>query len=215
MNDWKSSVAAFFERFSVFKRSEPIDSSAKFGDFLATRAAFVGQKKLYEYVKTRMGITYPRHFRDEIFIESLNIAKWQVYAACLSDLAIWMAAQVYSRTGDVEETRQIAQYWFDRTIDDRFEKGALSDGPQAAKDEFGNRLALIDWNSCSKTDYAFSQSPKKLVHWAPIAPELKKYDVEVVENSIRFAWVAIRQDFNDVYDHEAFLADWHENLARS
>ena len=202
-------------RFSVFKRPEPIDSAAKFGEFLATRAAFVGQKKLYEYVKTRMGISYPRHFRDDQFIESLNIAKWRVYAACLSDLAIWMAAQSFARTGDADETRQIAQYVYDRTIDERFEPGSLSDGPQPVKDEFANRLALIDWNSCAKTDYAFSQSPKKLVHWAPIAPRLKQYDTEVVENSIRFAWVAVRQDFNQVYDHEAFIADWRENFGQS
>ena len=82
---------------SPWKRLEPVDSSKAFGEFLAARAAFVSQKTLFGYVKTRMGMKYPKMFQDEIFIESLNISKWQVYAACLSDLAIFMAAQVYAR----------------------------------------------------------------------------------------------------------------------
>ncbi|MEM7464964.1 MAG: hypothetical protein AAF362_20020, partial [Pseudomonadota bacterium] len=100
MSALKLTIQDFFERFSVFKKVQPIDSVDRFQEFLATRAAFVGQKKLYEYIKTRMGMKYPKVFQDDIFIESLNIAKWHVYAACMSDLGVWMSAQVYAKTGD-------------------------------------------------------------------------------------------------------------------
>ncbi len=69
------------------------NSAAGYADFLDSRAAFVSQKKLYEYVKQRMGMSFPVHFADDQFIASLNIAKLRVYAACLSDLALWMAAR--------------------------------------------------------------------------------------------------------------------------
>lgn len=209
---WQPALREFFARFSVFKRTEPIASAAQFGDFLATRAAFVSQKKLYEYVKTRMGISYPRHFQDADFIVSLDIAKWHVYAAALSDLAIWMAGQAYKHTLDSEEAAAIARYWHDRTVEERFD-ATIAGGIEQIRQAFANRVALADWEVMSQRDHAFTLSPKELVRWAPIADRLKQYDVEVVENSIRFSWVAIRQDFNHTYNHAAFIADWRENYA--
>ena len=212
MSELESAIREFFSRFSVFKRPEPIDSAARFGEFMATRSAFVSQKKLYEYVKTRMGLSYPRHFRDDVFIESLNIAKWHVYAAAMSDLAVWMTAQTYGRTGDADECAKIARYWYARALEDRFDSTIAEALPRIEAD-FGNRVELTDWAVRGRKDYAFTLSPKELVRWAPISDELKQYDVEIVENSIRFAWVQIRTDFNAVYDHEAFIADWRQNYA--
>jgi hypothetical protein len=214
MTETASVLKALLARLSVFKRSPPIASAAAYGEFLATRAAFVSQKKLYEYVKQRMGMSYPRHFQDDAFIGSLNIAKWQVYAACLSDLAVWMAAQTHKRTMDDKEAQAIANYWYSTVVDDRFPTCGLPGGTGPILESFANRLALTDWRAKAVRDYAFSLSPKELVRWAPIAPELKKYDVEVVENSIRFAWVAIREDFNRVYDHDAFIVDWRRSFPR-
>lgn len=215
MSALKLTIQDFFERFSVFKKVQPIDSVDRFQEFLATRAAFVGQKKLYEYIKTRMGMKYPKVFQDDIFIESLNIAKWHVYAACMSDLGVWMSAQVYAKTGDRDETIAIAKHSFSKTLYDRFEADVLEQHAEEILKKFGDRLALTDWNVKSEDDSAFSLSPKELVRWAPIAPELKKYDVEVVENSIRFSWVSKRQEFREAYNHEAFIADWRANYAKA
>lgn len=215
MSALKTTIRDFFERFSVFKKAQPVVSTESFQDFLATRAAFVSQKKLYEYIKTRMGMKYPEAFQNDIFIESLNIAKWHVYAACMSDLAVWMCAQVYKHTGDREETVSIAKYVFSKTLHDRFDREVVEKHEKEILEEFGNRLALTDWNAKGADDSAFTLSPKELVRWAPIAPELKKYDVEIVENSIRFAWVAKRQEFLEVYNHEAFIADWRAQFGTS
>jgi hypothetical protein len=203
-----SAISDFFSRLSVFKKAEPVDSTASFQNFLVTRSAFVAQKKLYEYVKQRMGMAYPKAFQDDIFIESLNIAKWQVYAACMSDLAIWMAAIVHANTGNDDEAASIARHTFSESIYDRFDAAFVSQHAQEMITRFDNRLALTDWNASTVSDNTFTLSPKELVRWAPIAPDLKKYDVEIVENSIRFAWVAIREEFKRLYRHEAFIADW-------
>jgi hypothetical protein len=212
MSGLESAIREFFSRFSVFKRPDTIDSAIRFGEFLATRSAFVSQKKLFEYVKTRMGLSYPRHFRDDNFIESLNIAKWHVYAAAMSDLAIWMAAQVYNRTGDGDETGEIARYWYSQVLHDRFD-ATIAEALPRIESDFASRVELTDWDFKGKGDHAFALSPKELVRWAPISDELKRYDVEIVENSIRFAWVAIRTDFNTAYDHDSFIADWRGNYA--
>jgi hypothetical protein len=126
----------------------------------------------------------------------------------MSDLAIWMAAIVHGHTGNGNEAASIARYAFSETIYDRFDAAFVSKHAQEIVTRFDNRLALTDWNAGSTADNTFTLSPKELVRWAPIAPDLKKYDVEIVENSIRFAWVAIRQEFLRLYVHQSFISDW-------
>ncbi|GIL03431.1 MAG: hypothetical protein BroJett030_33300 [Alphaproteobacteria bacterium] len=192
----------------VFRRSLPIDTVEAFDDFLATRASMIAQKKLYEYVKTRMGISYPRMFQDAPFIESLNIAKWRVYAACLSDLAVWMGAQFHAAGATAEEAAALARHAFGRAIDERFRTGEFTGDADAIVEAFARRLALADWRLLAEGESAFKLSPEQLVYWAPIADELKRYDIDIVLNSLRFAWLAIRQEFRDKFKAEAVLVDW-------
>jgi hypothetical protein len=49
----------------------------------------------------------------------------------------------------------------------------------------------------------FSESPAALVRWAPIAPELKQFDQEIVENSIKFKWRDVRRDLGKRLDAAA------------
>lgn len=200
-------------RLSPFKRLEVVNSSEAFSEFLAARAAFVSQKTLYGYVKTRMGMKYPAMFQDDIFIESLNIAKWQIYAACLSDLAIFMAAQVYARNGDTKEASAIAEKHYINAIESRFRDAEFTGNAEVLIEAFRDRLVLVDWIHAIEAEGAFKESPKALVRWAPIDDELKKYDGEIVENSIRFQWQRIRSDFRKAFNIDAFLADWNRLTA--
>lgn len=200
-------------RLAPWKRLEPVNSSKAFSEFLATRSAFIAQKTLYGYVKTRMGMKYPEMFQDDIFIESLNIGKWQIYAACLSDLAIFMAAQVYARNGDPKEASAIAERHYADAITNRFEDAEFTGDAKGLIEAFRDRLVLVDWNHAIDAEGAFKESPKALVRWAPIDDELKKFDREIVENSIRFQWQRIRSDFRKAFDIDAFLADWNRLAA--
>jgi hypothetical protein len=44
------------------------------------------------------------------------------------------------------------------------------------------------------------------VRWAPIAAELKQFDSEIVENSIKFKWRDTRRDFERRLDAAAVAA---------
>ncbi|WP_075998141.1 hypothetical protein [Salaquimonas pukyongi] len=200
-------------RLSPWKRLEPVNSSRAFGEFLSARAAFIAQKTLYGYVKTRMGMKYPAMFEDDIFIESLNIGKWQIYAACLSDLSIFMAAQVYARTGDAQEAASIAEKFYSHAIIERFQDAEFTGDTAPLIDAFKDRLVLVDWNYAMAAEGAFKESPRALIRWAPIDDELKKFDIEIVTNSIRFQWQRVRSDFLKAFDVDAFLADWNRTKA--
>ena len=58
-------------------------------DFIQTKSAWVTQVTLYSYLKTRMGTRYVLHFDNDVFMSSLNIAKWNIYSDALQDLTFF------------------------------------------------------------------------------------------------------------------------------
>jgi hypothetical protein len=211
----KALVPEFLARLTVRRESGPIDSVDSLCGFVSTRAAFVAQKTLYGYLKTRMGTRYPHVFEDDVYVASIDIAKMQVYAACLSDLAIFAVSRVLQGTPpatplpDVETCRALALHCFERGLADNAEQtGAVAAfSPEEALAAFRRRLAFWDWAGGPQGRAIFTESPAALVRWAPIAQSLKKHDAEIVENSIKFTWRDVRRALDKRVDGAAVLAE--------
>ena len=78
--------------FSLFKAFIPKRKIKNIGDlkeFIQKKSAWVSQVTLYSYLKTRMGTKYVLHFDDEIFLSSINKAKWNIYYVALQDLTFY------------------------------------------------------------------------------------------------------------------------------
>ncbi|MGO1119918.1 hypothetical protein ACTL6U_14500 [Rhodovibrionaceae bacterium A322] len=178
--------------------------------FVSTRAAFVAQKSLYGYLKTRMGIRYPKVFDDDEFIASINIAKLHVYAACLSDLAIYASACGLRDSDLPFDLRQaLALKAFRQGLEDNQGEVATVEEFSSAQSltEFEARLKTIDWQEGPLGMALFTASPEALYRWAPIAPNLKKEDEEIVKNSIRFMWRDLREQFEKRLDKTGLAND--------
>src|SRR5690606_38462455 len=80
---------------------------------------------------------------------------------------------------------------------------------------FTQRIEATLWENVAVGGRAFTESPKALVKWAPIADELKMRDREIVENSIRFAWNEGNQDFRARLDAGAAATDWRSRNTRN
>lgn len=207
--DWFAGAwREFASRFRARSNEGPIDTVEKLAEFAATRSAFVSQKKLYGYVKTRMGTRYVSMFEDETFIASINIAKMHVFAACLSDLTIFCVARAAS-LGDLtaQQRESLADECHRRGIAQYADQAPSDDAPGEWAAVFRQRLADVHWENAAATGEVFEASPKALLRWAPIAPELKKYDAEIVKNSIRFAWNEVRMDYRARLDADGLRAD--------
>ena len=84
-------------------RSAPIASIGELQRFLETRSSHVAQTALYGYIRARSGTRYPELFQNEKFIASLNIAKWQIWLACLADLAVYAGGLLMHRADAAPE----------------------------------------------------------------------------------------------------------------
>ena len=202
-------------RFRMRNEKTPIDSVDALRRFVSSRAAFVAQKKLYGYLKARMGTRFPSMFEDDAYVASINIAKMHVFAACLSDLAIHAVARVAAASGlPAAERAELAKSCYAAGIADNREHAP--EGAEAGwLEAFEKRLANVQWENAASGGNAFVESPKALLRWAPIADELKRYDREIVENSITFAWPEQTREFARRAAPQAVIADWLDSGARS
>lgn len=199
-------------RLTVRRESGPVDTVEALSRFVSTRAAFMAQKTLYGYLKTRMGTRYPSMFEDDAFVASIDVAKLQVYVACLADLALfaaWRTRQGAAQPLEAEACRALALGCFRRGLADNAAPGAAvaAFSPAGAEADFERRLAFWDWDGGPEGADIFSESPAALVRWAPIAPELKQFDQEIVENSIKFKWREVRGDLDRRLDASAVAAE--------
>ncbi len=189
-----------------------IDSVGKLTDFTQTRAAYVAQTSLYGYLKTRIGTRYPHIFKDEAYARSIDIAKWRIFAACLSDLAIFCAATANAKHGlETSDSADLARKCYLLSIENTFDDEEALRIRDEVTAQFEDRLKGLDWTGLEEGENAFIVSPGELIRWAPIAEELKELDEDIVTNSIRFRWRDIRVQLRKRIDGDAIVSDWLTN----
>lgn len=202
--------------FAFRSDSFHLDSIDRMGDFVATRAAFVSQKKLYGYLKERIGTRWPSMFEDGVFRSSIATASMQVFAASLSDLTIHAVAQALAGSAEPDEVKaELARELYVLGLQKNHAEAIEGFDREQVIEEFDRRLEGTDWNFGALLPANFTRSPAALLRWAPIAERYKKFDAEIVENSLKFAWVDIREQFARRLDADAIAREVSENKSLS
>lgn len=193
-------------RFRRGRGQAPITDAARLQEFLQTRASFVAQTSLYGYLRTRAGMRYPELFEDDSFVNSINIAKWQLWLACLSDIAVYAGAMLVDRVpGSREQVAALLPQLVENILLETGIPQEAGDQFEAYADELRDRLAHTQWVQFSDDHSLFTESPPALVKWAPIIDELKELDKGIVTNSVRFRWHEVRSDLRKYLDARAVL----------
>jgi len=189
-----------------WRRQEPVNDRESLKRFLNTRASYVAQFSLYGYLRTRAGMRYPELFDDDGFVRSINIAKWQIWLACLSDIAVYSGGLLMRHPAATEAA--VAATMRDvvgEILEETGVPGEAGSDFAASAEGVRQRLAACDWHRVRDDDTPFTASPPALVKWAPVVEDLKQLDEEIVRNSIRFRWQKVRHDLRSQLDAGAVL----------
>jgi hypothetical protein len=177
-----------------------INSKKDLKNFIQERSAHVTQTTLYGYIKTRIGTRYAMMFEDEIFSKSINLAKWNIYMAALSDCTLY----VFSYLTDKKNLKQNdAQEIFMEIIENERNNGLDDKLYENTKIEFNQRLREVDLKNYHM-DNPFKDSGLSLYKWSPIADNLKILDKEIVLNSIKLKWNLVENDFKNLTKNLSF-----------
>ena len=180
------------ERVTSFFKS--INTKEDLQKFIQQRSAHITQNTLYGYLKTRMGHKFTIMVDDEVFSESINIAKWNIYMVALADCTFYVFSYLINeknlRDNDSKEI-------FLNIINKEKENGLSEEIHDKAKENFLKRYESIDFNKYH-LENSFDESCRALYHWSPIADELKTLDKKIVLNSMKLKWNLIVDEFNNL-----------------
>ena len=180
---------------NYFKPKQKINNYQDLKDFIQKKSAWISQVTLYGYLKTRMGAKYVLMFEDEIFLGSINKAKWNIYAVAIQDFCLYSISylkDVYQKH-NTEKAKEI----FLEILSDEEKNQMPTDVLEKNKKDFDERLSKIDWEKHHK-DLPFNNSALALYDWSPIAEELKTLDRKIVLNSMILKWDNIKKEFSQI-----------------
>ena len=184
----------------ITNRFNLIGSKEDLQIFVQERAAHVTQTTLYGYLKTRIGTRYQLMLDDEKYSASIDIAKWNIYVAALSDLTLY----VFSYLIDQKSLKQnFSEEIFLNIIKNELNNGLDKKLFNTAKNDFILRVKSIDWNKFH-LEGPFKNSGLALYHWSPIADDLKILDKEIVLNSIKLKWNLVENEFKNLTSNLTF-----------
>ena len=176
----------------IFSKYRQIKSLEQVKNFIQEQSAQVSQMTLYGYLKTRMGAKHVLMFEDKDFLNSINIAKWHIYATSLIDCTFFCFSFLYKERNfsNTEEANKI----FFEILNTEKANGMNLDAYENATKEFNSRYQKINWTNYCDTK-PFEYSSNALYLWSPIAEELKKLDKKIVLNSMLLKWNNVQIDF--------------------
>ena len=191
LNDFK---VYFFSLFKAFIPKSKIKNLNELEEFIQTKSAWVSQVTLYSYLKTRMGTRYVLHFDNDVFMKSVNEAKWNIYAVSLQDLTFYTFSYLKTNLNfkDLNKSKEI----FNNILDDESTNNMPLAIIDKTKKKFEERFQSINWNEYWN-NIPFNQSALSLYEWAPIAEELKTLDRKIVLNSVILKWDIIKKEFQE------------------
>ena len=186
-----------FAMFRAFIPKKKIKNLEELEQFIQTKSAWVTQVTLYSYLKTRMGTRYVLHFDNDVFMSSLNIAKWNIYSIALQDLTLFTFSylKVNFNYQSVDKSKEI----YSKILDDETSNKMPLDIIEEAKKTFNERFQNTKLETYYK-DLPFNPSALSLYKWAPIAEELKILDRKIVLNSMILKWDIIKKEFEKLIE---------------
>ena len=194
LEDFKIYLFSLFKAFLPKKKIKNIDDLEV---FIQNKSAWVTQVTLYNYLKTRMGTKYVLHFDDEIFLSSINKAKWNIYIIALQDLTLYTLSylNVYFNFKEMDNAKKIYDKILNSEINNGMPESVINDG----KNIFNERLKKVNWKNYYNS-LPFNESALALYEWAPVANELKTLDRKIVLNSMILKWENIQKEFIKLID---------------
>ena len=186
--------------FALFKAILPKKKIKNINDlesFIQKKSAWVSQITLYSYLKTRMGTKYVLHFDDEVFLSSINQAKWNIYSIALQDLIFYTLSylNVFYNFQEMDNAKKIYEKILNNELKNNMPENIIDNG----KKIFNERLQKIEWKNYYKS-WPFNESALALYEWAPVAKELKTLDRKIVLNSMILKWENIQKEFIKLVD---------------
>ena len=189
------------------RKKEPITDIENLLKFIHSSCSFVSQVSLITYIKARAGTQYPKLFENSEYLESIDIARSNIYGSSVVDFIYYIFKEYFNEILNQQNLILLSQ----SLLKDVF---ILAD-----KEEIKlKNLKKIQKKSIEELNELFlkaadhkifNMSSNAFVKWAPMIEDYKKEDEEIMRNSIHFRWIEIRREVRSRIQAKNLILKFH------
>jgi hypothetical protein len=170
------------------RKSRPLVATLdELAELLAAQTAYVSQRTVLEYCRARTGLNWDKLYREQAFIDSLEVCRWEAYAEVLAEVAE-LALIVLRRQSPAEPQAYLpglaaaarAALWRYPVPRHR----TSWDAAFAAIERHLAQSLLAAPHAVHLTGFGAADA---IFAHLPIHPDLRREDREMFRNSLRFA----------------------------
>jgi len=145
LSDLKYFGEFFAPVLKSLKPKKKITNVGDLKDFIQKKSAWTTQTTLYGYLKTRMGAKYVLMFNDEIFLTSVNKAKWNIYVDAIQDLNLYCLS--YLKAHQIFDATSKANEIFNKILQEELNNELPIEIKERAEKSFLEKLQKINWET--------------------------------------------------------------------
>ncbi len=193
-------------RLLIGRRAPPVTGAADLAELLAEQTAYVTQRTVIEYCRARSGLNWDKLFGEPLFVERLEICRWDGYAVVLAEIAELVLIRL-RRAGTADPEGYLPGLA-------RAARAALLRHPVPAHraswsdagDAVERHLARALLAAPRPVHLVGFQSADALFELLPIHAGLRRPDQEMFQNSLRFAICGVFEEITRRVDVAALEA---------
>lgn len=168
----------------------PLTCRAEFKQFVKGEAAYLAQKSVIGYCRVKTMYDFDKLMQEPAFRDGLDAARWRAFALTLGDVLV-LAEQIL-RPGEEGARLRLAdrlvEIYHEALNEEAAESGAVLSADENAG--FASRMHRMRIGKCAPQH--ISHETARVIHEAvPIHPDLKRLDLEIIDNDLSFQLVAL------------------------
>lgn len=194
--------------FGFFRRRPPIRSAADLAEFIDEQSAFLAQKGIYEYARARAGHYAKVLFREQGFLDAVEVARWRAYPLALAMVAEAVEGALGPHSGSERQRLLEALSAVVLEVFDRFPVPAALGAPTwlHLRQELVRQLGLIGTHAPKHVKDIPERSAKTYFDLMPIHEKLRGSDYPTIRNYLRVTLCNIHDELTKRTDAGAMAA---------
>lgn len=191
-----------------FRRQGRVARASALFEALAGEGAHIAQSSTYAYLRARTGFMAPKLFSEKMFLEALEVTRWEAFAAVLADLFVITegALRPHSAAGATRLPVLLAAA-FDAELARHPAPAHREGGWSGLAEALETRLREAQTGPVRASDAIAASAGRHIFEFLPLHPDMLRLDEDLVVNSVRFRTMSGWQKLIKRCDFAAIAVD--------
>jgi hypothetical protein len=192
----------------LFARPPRIDNARTLAEFIDAQSAFLVQKGIYEYSRARAGHYSKVLFKEQAFLDAVELARWSAYPLGLAMVGELVEGVLRPLAGADAKRQMSALHDLTLSVFDRYAVPAALDAAawRKARDELSQRLQGVGLHPPKRAFEIADPFVKTYFDLLPINPGLRKSELPTIGGYLRATLCNVHTELTTRMDGPALVA---------